>query len=260
MTILQKILQWFTPKHLKHYEFDPEYIANTSASPDDRRDFMPVFATNVPYPELYEIPNRPSIRYQARLGSCASHAAVRAYETQLMQIGRYIEGSELFHYWIVRHEISGAGDVDSGMVLRDACTGLQKYGMALEYAWPYDSSKLNVQPTWVAYQFAHLYQISRYERLFALEDIKRSLAENVPVICGMHITSNFYNLSNAKYLWIPTGASVGGHAVCIVGYNDKTGKLIIDNSWGTNWGKAGSFEMSYDDFKKVSFDWFRILV
>jgi C1A family cysteine protease len=68
-----------------------------------------------------------------------------------------------------------------------------------------------------------------------------------------------YDLTVEKYHNFALSSGVFAHN-CIVGYNDKTTKLIIDNSWGTNWGKNGMFEMSYDDFKKVSFDWFRMII
>jgi C1A family cysteine protease len=44
-------------------------------------------------------------------------------------------------------------------------------------------------------------------------------------------------------------ARIGGHAVCIVGYNDAPGYWICKNSWGPGWGGAGKgyFNMSYGD-------------
>jgi C1A family cysteine protease len=44
----------------------------------------------------------------------------------------------------------------------------------------------------------------------------------------------------------------GGHAVCMVGYDDKIkfkdgkmGGFIVRNSWGENWGDNGYFYMPY---------------
>ena len=31
-------------------------------------------------------------------------------------------------------------------------------------------------------------------------------------------------------------ASVGGHAVCMVGYDDSRRVFIVRNSWGASWG------------------------
>ena len=40
--------------------------------------------------------------------------------------------------------------------------------------------------------------------------------------------------------------ALGGHAVCAVGYNDEKRHFIIRNSWGSEWGMEGYFEMPYD--------------
>ncbi|HEU0083998.1 MAG TPA: C1 family peptidase [Bradyrhizobium sp.] len=44
-------------------------------------------------------------------------------------------------------------------------------------------------------------------------------------------------------------ARIGGHAVCIVGYDDTPGYWLCKNSWGPGWGGAGNgyFNMSYGD-------------
>jgi hypothetical protein len=57
------------------------------------------------------------------------------------------------------------------------------------------------------------------------------------------------DLNNAKPILyfsdtLNTNEKYGGHAVTIVGYNDKG--FIIKNSWGTNWGVNGYSTVSYD--------------
>jgi C1A family cysteine protease len=44
----------------------------------------------------------------------------------------------------------------------------------------------------------------------------------------------------------PKEKAMGGHAVVGVGYDDKTKRFIVRNSWGENWGKKGYFTMPYD--------------
>jgi len=43
----------------------------------------------------------------------------------------------------------------------------------------------------------------------------------------------------------PSEKSVGGHAICCVGYDDATQHFIIRNSWGNQWGLQGYFMMPY---------------
>jgi len=39
---------------------------------------------------------------------------------------------------------------------------------------------------------------------------------------------------------------LGGHAVALVGFDDKNKEFIVRNSWGSNWGDRGYFYMPYD--------------
>ena len=39
---------------------------------------------------------------------------------------------------------------------------------------------------------------------------------------------------------------IGAHAMCIVGYNDKTKLFAVANSWGNKWGNNGFCFMPYD--------------
>jgi C1A family cysteine protease len=43
----------------------------------------------------------------------------------------------------------------------------------------------------------------------------------------------------------PGEGVVGGHAVLAVGYDDKSERFIVRNSWGVSWGKRGYFTMPY---------------
>ena len=42
-----------------------------------------------------------------------------------------------------------------------------------------------------------------------------------------------------------TGDVAGGHALCIVGYDDTGGYWIVKNSWGASWGESGYFRINY---------------
>lgn len=39
-----------------------------------------------------------------------------------------------------------------------------------------------------------------------------------------------------------------GHAVTVIGWDDDLSAFRVKNSWGTHWGEAGFFWISYDDF------------
>lgn len=65
-----------------------------------------------------------------------------------------------------------------------------------------------------------------------------------------------WQFSNPDYAngetWTYDGNNRGGHAMCIVGYDDTigaTGAFKVRNSWGVNWGDNGYCWISYESFK-----------
>jgi hypothetical protein len=78
---------------------------------------------------------------------------------------------------------------------------------------------------------------------------KKSLSENNPVVIGMQVPPSFDALRGA--LWQPTESlqqSEGGHALCVIGYDNTKEAFEILNSWGTQWGDGGFAWVRYQDF------------
>ena len=264
--MIKKLLNYLfrikPPKDFWRNEFkqmsDDNRITNTTKSVEDKRDYVYVGELGYEQPSAYTIPTLPPVRHQGSIGSCASHAAIGCYEIQL-SAHRFIEGSELFHYYNARKFVNNTFPGLGGMTIRDCCKTLKNYGFAFEQLWKYNVSKVNVQPANLAYVFSKLYKIKSYERLYSTVAIKASLLQNIPVMCGILCNNSFYGLYKDNYLYNPKTRTGGGHAVIIVGYDDTKGVFIIRNSWGKNWGNKGYFEMSYESFVKTSFDWFRVM-
>ena len=86
---------------------------------------------------------------------------------------------------------------------------------------------------------------------------KRSIAEGKPVVVGMNITESLKRLTKMDHVWQPSGMSsdkvLGGHALCVIGYNDSLGIFEIMNSWGPTWGDQGYFSVSYKNFFEHAF-------
>lgn len=233
-----------------------KHISNTVEDNKDERDKL----TKTPVknlPKFYLIPNRPPIRNQGSIGSCASHAALRAFEIQLKQNKMYAESSELYHYFNVRKYINNTYPKDTGMSIRDSWKGIHKFGVAFESAWSYDERKYNVEPPKIAYSFASFFKLKEYRRVLTIENIKDKIRNNIPVICGVWVDENYYRLNKLNFWWEPNKLTkkYGGHAQTIVGYNDEKRYFIIENSWGTSWGKNGICHVPYNAFNKISFDW-----
>ena len=79
------------------------------------------------------------------------------------------------------------------------------------------------------------------------EVMKRCLVAYGPIVIGLPV----YNTSGFDF-W--NGAQfAGGHAVCIIGYNENG--FLIRNSWGQNWGWAGHVILPFDDIDKILEAW-----
>ena len=78
-----------------------------------------------------------------------------------------------------------------------------------------------------------------------------ALAAGYPVIMGFLVYSSFMSSGVARSGLMPYPNSrrerlLGGHAVLLVGYDNKTGRFIARNSWGNAWGDRGHFYMPYE--------------
>ena len=96
------------------------------------------------------------------------------------------------------------------------------------------------------------------------EQIKLSILNNSPVIIGLDVfEGGLGNTLNSQFLdsngvakmdlFRSSRFKVGGHALCIVGYDDNIGggAFKIANSWGSKWGKKGFFWLRYRDLDMV---------
>ena len=79
--------------------------------------------------------------------------------------------------------------------------------------------------------------------------MKTALAESLPVVIGIDVYESFESDEVAKTGIVPIPGKkeqlLGGHAVCVVGYDDSKNWLIVRNSWGTSWGNKGYFYLPY---------------
>jgi hypothetical protein len=67
----------------------------------------------------------------------------------------------------------------------------------------------------------------------------------------MNLKPSFQRVGkNGKYNPSQSEKNFGGHALCVVGYDNINKEFEIINSWGTDWGNNGFFNISYDNYGK----------
>lgn len=82
----------------------------------------------------------------------------------------------------------------------------------------------------------------------SISTIKHLIHKYDFLLGGFIVRQNWYNCNKMKFIINASGKILGGHAVCIVGY-DKTG-VMIANSWSPEWGAKGFAIVSWDTFKE----------
>jgi C1A family cysteine protease len=194
----------------------------------------------------------PAIRDQGNLGSCTGFAArnVIGYTQRRQHRKALFDPSPLFIYFEERR-LEGTVDSDAGATIRSAIKVANASGAAPEEVWPYRVERFQDRPPQEVYDAAAVHQALRYERVGRnLGQLKAVLARRVPIILGIGVYDSFFSPSVEKTGVVPMPrpgeALLGGHAVVVQGYDDPRRRFYMRNSWGPDWGAAGSFWLPYD--------------
>lgn len=104
---------------------------------------------------------------------------------------------------------------------------------------------------------ADIYSIQNFSVLIDKSNLtstlKNTLNNGKLISVGMQLTASFSNINNYGK-WAPSSSEriTGGHAMCIVGYDDNKygGSFELMNSYGQNFGDNGFVWISYADMKR----------
>jgi C1A family cysteine protease len=190
------------------------------------------------------------VENQGQLGSCTANALVGNLEFLEKKAGHPVADlSRLFIYYNER-AIEGTVNEDAGAMIRDGVKSLVKLGVCTEESWPYDISQFTKKPGAPCYKQASKHKATSYHRIIGLQQMKQCLAEGYPFVFGFSVYESFESPAVAKTgklnLPKPGEKQLGGHAVCVVGYDDSAKRVLVRNSWGADWGLNGYFTMPYD--------------
>jgi hypothetical protein len=207
-------------------------------------------------------PYCPEVRHQGYIFSCVGWATgYGALSIQRAILNRCTDQavitrnahSALFLYNQIKTE-----DCRKGSRISDAMKLLQEKGDCLARQFDFNVNDCQQAPDSAVATHARRFAIEDYLTLFGtgeapdvkVQRVKVVLSKNKPVVVGMLVLRNFYELKNAQY-WHPTlgnTAPAGGHAMVVVGYDDRKEAFRIMNSWGKNWGDKGFIWVKYKDF------------
>jgi C1A family cysteine protease len=220
----------------------------------DQRDHL--YAAPVVY--IAKLPARTDLRPfcplvydQGQLGSCTANAIGGAiqFERLKQKLKPDFIPSRLFVYYNER-VMENTVHSDAGAQIRDGIKSISKQGDCPEKEWPYVIAKFADKPAASCYKSALKYKAVSYQRVAQiLNQMKGCLASGYPFVFGFSVYTQFESdaVATTGVLNMPGPKEklLGGHAVIAVGYDDKTQRFIVRNSWGAKWGNKGYFTMPY---------------
>lgn len=222
-------------------------------------------------------PYVPTVINQGAYGTCVSFATTYYMRTILEAIRRNItDKKEIDKLALspsyIYNKVKAKEDTNcqNGVYPETAFDFLKQNGVLrhLQQGYPYCGKNLALAP--------EATQILEYNSLFSLTKpenkipaTQKALSENTPVVVGIQTTPHFTEMNFLETLWNKFLKLLGfehkiglweperekqlggGHAVCIVGYDNNWhgGAFKVVNSYGPGWGDQGYFWIKYKDFE-----------
>ncbi len=237
---------------LHKYNHAPHTFKVVRSEPDPSvENFLSISKPVATLPSSTDLrPSCPPVYDQGDLGSCTGNAIAAAVEFDLMKQGKApMMPSRLFIYY---NERLMEGDVgqDAGAQIHDGIKCIATYGVCSESLWPYNPAQFTAKPSDAAYAAAAQEKALKYYTLnIDVTSMKQALAQGYPIVIGMQVFDAMESEQTAETGSVPMptnpNASLGGHCVLVVGYDDSKQHLIVRNSWGPDWGMGGYFTLPY---------------
>jgi C1A family cysteine protease len=191
------------------------------------------------------------IKNQAGCGSCVAFGTIATFEARA-QIAFHgpdlgVDLSEA-HLWFCYGQSHGAGACPKGGWWPDAAFPALVEGVVPGSSFPYTDQQqpCNLPGNWKK----KLTKTTSWQRAGSLDEMKLFLAEHGPMTGCFTVYEDFYYYYSGgvyQYNAQTSGNVIGGHCICIVGYDDNAEYWIAKNSWGTGWGENGYFRIGYGD-------------
>jgi hypothetical protein len=189
---------------------------------------------------------------QGQQGSCVAWSTgynYKSYQEQAQHYWGLNTTHHLFSPAYIYNQIDGGQD--NGAAIADALNLLVSQGCDTLDDMPYNQYNFTTQPTQAQRQRASYFPSQGWTPIFQgtpdISGMKSALA-NGPIVAGTEVywSAGWETSGNIAERDV-SGSPAGGHAICIVGYDDShrtddgAGAFKFINSWGTGWGNYGGY-------------------
>ena len=175
-------------------------------------------------------------RDQGGCGSCVAFATTAAVEShqriETNQPADAIDLAEASLFFVANRQCN-AGDPNYGWWVPNSLDSLVTEGTCFEDNYPYRDVNQTAQ---IPNGTIRTLKIRGYDSTTSAAQMKRWLVDTGPLVTDFTVYNDFFSFFNSGtgvYTHV-TGAVAGGHAVCVIGYDDARKAWICKNSWGTN--------------------------
>jgi C1A family cysteine protease len=197
------------------------------------------------------------IRNQGPRGTCVSFAltSLNEYILRRRNILRNLSEQHLYY----ETKLIDGSPAGCGTWQVKAVNALQTRGQCREVVWPYNMTPpcnnhgtrpIGARPDGLHYRLATLSVAPRNVLAY-----KTHMSKQRPVTLSIPVYNSWYQSAETRRsgritMRIGNEPSIGGHAVCLVGYQDSHispggGYFIVRNSWNTTWAYQSPYGGGY---------------
>jgi papain like protease len=195
--------------------------------------------------------------------SCTGHAVAAVINHVLQATTTARRVSPYMLYRLARRYDQFPGEAEAGSSLRAAFKGWFYHGAALEKKWPMLNMPAEPDPddevnlrAWRDRPLGAFYRVNP----FRLDDVQSAITELKALAVSGIIHDGWAEPIPVKrrgdsllvIMKRVDAKTLGGHAYCLVGYNEVG--FLVQNSWGTKWGKRGFATLPYEDWLDSAYD------
>jgi C1A family cysteine protease len=222
---------------------------------DDRDYLMRAYLPLVKLPKKIDwTPKMSPVRDQGEEGTCVSFATatgMKEYQ-ELLDYEKLVILSPRFVYSECK-KIDGMPELE-GTTIRAAMRVLGLKGVCREKFWPYQANQKDKAKEGTI-KDAKRFCIKTYARILNLNELRLSIATKGPCVIGISV---FEGMIKTKTGLVPlpkkNETTLGGYAICAVGYDDAKKLVKFKNSWTDKWGQKGYGFLHYAYVERYMMD------
>lgn len=183
------------------------------------------------------------IRDQGDCGSCTAFGSLGTIEANI---------NIIFHNLMDLSErdlfFCAGGTCDGGDTM-EAILDKAKEGITSESICPYsdkDSPCDRIAPM----DREHWKEVAVLKDYITLTDVRsmKNALQSGPLVGVMDVHESFLHYQDGIYHSLGIHDPViGGHCICVIGYDEEIGAWLVRNSWGEGWGMSGYAWVKYGD-------------